>query len=433
MSSIVTYYESELYTKLKWLMLFRLLFTSLLLGSTIILQMGEAQSVLALPLVALYSLIASIFVLSFVYAVLLPVITRVKLFAYVQIGVDTIFVSLIIIVTGGFSSIFTFLYIMVIIYASIIIFQRASLVMAALCSIQYGVMIDLEYYGLLKPIGINPNLLAFNYDFSYILYKILIIMVACFAVAFLSGLLAEQNRKSAKELKALSAHVKRVDKMAAIGEMAAGLAHEIKNPLASLSSSIQMLSQDVIKDSDQDRLMHIIIREADRLSTLVTNFLFFARPPLGKAETLDFNTAIAETVDFFEKDSGVREFIEITRDFTPGLHVSMDPMHLNQIMWNLLVNAAEAIEGNGNIEVQTYAMKSRQVCVSVKDNGCGVPPDIVESIFDPFFTTKPKGTGLGLSIVHRIVESYDGRLDISSTPEKGSTFIMIVGRVDAPA
>ncbi|MDM8538839.1 histidine kinase dimerization/phospho-acceptor domain-containing protein, partial [Desulfobacterales bacterium HSG17] len=254
--------DSDFYHKLKWLMFFRVLFTTLLLGSTIVLQFGEKFFPLSDPLLVLYELIAGLFLLSFIYSVLLPRIKRVVLFAYVQVSIDTLMVTLIIFLTGSFTSLFSFLYLVVIIYASMLLFRKGSMIMAALCSIQYGIMVDMEFYGVITPFGIEDNLTTLNIAWSYVLYKIIIIMVACFAVAFLSGFLAEQARKTQKELRAMEAHVKRVEKMAAVGEMAAGLAHEIKNPLASLRGSIQILIEDVVCDPGNEKLMNIILREA---------------------------------------------------------------------------------------------------------------------------------------------------------------------------
>ncbi len=296
--------ESEFYHKLKWLMFSRVLFTSLLLGSTVMLQLAENIPLLAPPLLLLYALITIIFLLSFGYALVFRQIKRETLFAYVQFGIDTFVVTLIIFVTGSSSSIFSFLYLVVIIYSSMLLFRKGSMVMAALCSIQYGIMIDLEYFGILKPLAAaGSGFIAGEYSGTQVIYKIMITMIACFAVAFLSSLLSEQARKTKKELDAMEDHVKRVEKMAAAGEMAAGLAHEIKNPLASLSGAIQILREDILYDPDHDKLMQIVLREADRLSSLVNNFLFFARPPTGKPEPLDLEKAVVETIELFENES----------------------------------------------------------------------------------------------------------------------------------
>lgn len=414
-------------------MFFRVLFTTLLIGSTIILHLREDHSPLAQPLLVFYWLIGGTFILSFVYALILKRVKRKLLFAYIQIGIDTFVVSLIIFVTGSFTSIFSFLYLIVIIYASILLSRNGSIIMAALCSIQYGVMVDLEYYGMLAPLGKEGWLYAASYDWSYVLYKIMFTMISCFAVALLSSFLSEQARKTKKELLALENHVKRVEKMAAIGEMAAGLAHEIKNPLAALIGSIQLIREDRHYDAEYGKLMQIILREADRLSCLVTNFLLFARPPAGKTKIIELDRALTETVSLFEKDRICAGRISITKKFVQGLCIEMDPVHLRQILWNLLLNAAEAIDGAGVINIKIYPLKNNHTGIEITDNGCGMSKETIQSIFDPFFTTKPNGTGLGLSIVHSILESYGSLLDVESTINKGTTFTMKVKRVDSPA
>ena len=259
---------------------------------------------------------------------------------------------------------------------------------------------------------------------AQVLLKITITTFGCFAVAFLSSLLAEQTRQTKRELWAMEDHVKRVDKLAAIGEMAAGLAHEIKNPLASLTGSIQILKNGIDLDADHARLMHIVLREADRLSSLVNNFLLFARPPAGKVESIELDKTLQETVELFERDSTCRGRISIKQDFSQQLVIEMDPDHFRQVLWNLLLNAAESINGEGTIDIKMHAPKGQQVRIDFTDSGCGISDEALKSIFDPFYTTKPNGTGLGLSIVYSILETYDSRLDVKSKEGIGTTFTL---------
>jgi two-component system sensor histidine kinase PilS (NtrC family) len=413
-------------------MFFRLLFTSLLLGSTIILQLSESPSPLARPLLVLYGLIAAIFLLSFIYAVILPRLKRALIFIYIQIAADTFIVTLIIFVTGSFSSIFSFLYLVVIIYSSMLLFRKGIIIMAALCSIQYGLMVDLEYYGFINPFVMEGSFTAVNYPGGHVVFKILVIMAACFAVAFLSSLLSEQVRKTKDELLAMEERVKRVEKLAYMGEMAAGMAHEIKNPLASLAGSIQILRQEIRYQLEHDKLMQIVLRETDRLSALVNNFLLFAKPPAAKVEKIKLDSTLAETVNLFEKDSSCFGRISIKKDFAPDIWVVMDPMHLRQVLWNLLLNAAESIAGKGSIELKMYPLKNNYAEIMIADTGCGMSPELIKSIFDPFFTTKVKGSGLGLSIVHSILESYNTWLEIESSVDEGTAIRLQLKRTDSP-
>ena len=424
--------QTEYKNKLKWLLFFRILFSSLLLGSTIILQIGEKTSPFAPSLIVLYGIIITIFLLSFIYGLLLKRIKRDRTFAFLQILVDITIVSLIIFVTGSFLSVFSFLYLVVLTYSSMLLSRRTILVIAAVCSIQFGIMVDLEYYGILTPLGTTTSHLSAMFAWNEVLYKVMITMMACFAVAFLSSLLSEQTRKTKKELQAMEDHVKRVEKMAAIGEMAAGLAHEIKNPLASLSGSIQLLKEDIRYDPDHDRLMQIILREADRLSLLVSNFLLYARPPAGKVEPVELDKVLIETTELFEKDGSTDGRISASTNIESGIWVEMDPVHLRQILWNLLLNAAEAIDGEGKISIEMYGLRNKDAWVKISDDGCGMSRETLKSIFDPFFTTKTSGTGLGLSIVHRILQAYDARLDVDSEPNKGTSVTLKLKQINPP-
>ena len=402
----------------------RLIFTTLLLGSSVVLQLSQSPSLVAVPLLLLYGLIVFIFLLSFIYSLILNRIKQRLYFAYVQIGMDTFIVTVIIYVTGSFSSIFSFLYLVVIIYSSMLLHRTGSMVMVGLCALQYSILVELEYYGFLKPYVLDESLLASSYSGSHVFYKIMIIVLGCFAVAILSSLLAEQARKSKKELWAMEDHVRRVEKMAAIGEMGAGMAHEIKNPLASLTGSIQLLREELNYNSDHDRLMKIVLREADRLSALVNNFLLFAKPPAGKVESIQLDKALIETVELFEKDHTCLDRVIINKDISSDIWIEMDAQHLRQVLWNLLLNAAEAIDGQGAIDIKLYLVKAEIACIEITDDGCGMSNETMDSIFDPFFTTKPSGTGLGLSIVHGILDSYSSRLEVKSKLDTGTTFTM---------
>ena len=432
MSTLSPIPEKDYKTELKWLMFFRILFSVLLLGATIVVQLSETATPMEPSLLLLYGFIITIFLISLVYSLFLKRVKNEVSFAFIQIGIDTFFVTLIIFGTGGFLSVFSFLYLVVIVYSSMLLPMRGTMVIASLCSIQFACLVELEYFGTLNPFGTDTNLLASTYGWYQIAFKLMITAIACFAVAFLSSLLAEQTRKTKKELRIMEGHVKRVEKMAAIGEMAAGLAHEIKNPLASLSGSIQLLKEDMRYDPDHARLMQIILREADRLSSLASNFLLYARPPAGKVEPIKLDGAILEAAELFEKDGSNNGRITTSKKISPDLWITMDRGHLHQILWNLLLNAAEAIEDEGQIEIEMFPLKNKHVCVKITDNGCGISKETLTSIFDPFFTTKPSGTGLGLSIVHRILEAYDAWLSVESELNKGTTVTLNFRQIDPP-
>lgn len=419
--------DNDLLKKISWLMFFRILFALFLLGSTIFVHYRQ-QIISPNPsLEFLYGIILIVFILSIGYAAMLRYDVPLLWLVYLQIVLDTVVVSLIVFATGCYNSIFSFLYILVIVYSSQLFFRKGSMFIAALSSIQYGLMIDLEYYGILKPFSSTRSLLAD--DLTQVTYKIVMTMFVFFVVAFLSSLLAEQVRSSRKKLLAMEEHVRRVDRMAYMGEMAAGLAHEIRNPLAALTGSIQLLQEELQFHPGQAKLMRIALRETDRLGGLLNDFLLFARPPLGHVAEFFVEDVLGETLELFEKDINTCRRISITTELIPRIRIAMDPIHFRQILWNLLLNAAAAIPDQGEIHIRMQNLQNGHVEIRIADTGQGISPEHMKLIFNPFFTTKAVGTGLGLAIVHRLLETYEGSLDVESQVNVGTVVTLKIKKI----
>lgn len=408
----------------RWLIFFRMAFAGVLLSSTLIFCTGESIAFTSPPFIYLIGVAVTLFILSAAYTCLFPYWGRSPGFTYAQVFVDTVTVTGILFLTGGFSSVFTFLYLLVIIGVSMILHRTGSMVVAALCSVQFGLMIDLEYYGLLIPLGTTGDL-ASTFAWTHIIYRMVIMMAACFAVAFLTGILAVQARRARRELAAMERHLKRVEKMAAIGELAAGMAHEIKNPLASLSGSIQLLREDLAPGTTNHRLMQIVLRETDRLSKLVTDFLLFATPRRMDTTRTRLDRAVQEMVTIFEQDDLCRGTIVFDVKMGCSVSLPMDAGHLRQVLLNLLKNAAESMDTPGTIFIKLTPLDSERVRLRIVDAGCGMEKETLALVFDPFYTTKSNGSGLGLAITHRIMDTYGGMVDVESVPGEGTCFTLI--------
>ncbi|MCU0580397.1 MAG: ATP-binding protein, partial [Desulfobacterota bacterium] len=216
---------------------------------------------------------------------------------------------------------------------------------------------------------------------------------------------------------------------AIMGQMAAGIVHEVKNPLASISGSIQMLREELKEDGSGDRLLNLISREVDKLDTLLHDFLTFARPSQQAEQRVDLADLIPGTLELIRKTKGVSPGIRWEIDLERGLYLRIPPGEFSQILWNILINAVQAVPQEGLIRVGGRRLTEGRFAggleVQVEDNGPGIPTENLEKIFTPFFTTKEKGVGLGLSIVQKIVAQNGGLLRVRNRAEGGAQVVLV--------
>ncbi|MGE3457383.1 MAG: nitrogen regulation protein NR(II), partial [Kofleriaceae bacterium] len=235
------------------------------------------------------------------------------------------------------------------------------------------------------------------------------------------------NFQDLTELRRLEAQNRRSERLATVGQLAAGVAHEIRNPLASISGSIELLKQVPVASEDDRTLMAIVQREVQRLNVLIGDLLDYANPRTFQKVEFDLATMVEETVQVARADPGVAG-VEITCEVERPLRVHADPAKLRQVLWNLIRNAAEAAAGAGNhVRVDARADGDR-TSIAVADDGPGISPHQLTHIFDPFFTTKSKGTGLGLATCHSLIAEHGGRIDVESELGKGTKMVVRIPR-----
>ncbi len=212
-------------------------------------------------------------------------------------------------------------------------------------------------------------------------------------------------------------------RLAAVGEMAAGIAHEIRNPLASMSGSIQILRQELPLSSEQEQLMDIVLRESERLNTTIRSFLAYARPQRFQIARFDVRRALNDTALLLRNSAEVLEGHEIAVEVPAHeLWYEADEGQIKQIVWNLATNGLRAMPRGGRLHLAgTFEPASDGVVLTVSDEGIGIPPEELDGLFQPFHGTFAKGSGLGLAIVHRIVSDYSGEIQVSSKPGTGTT------------
>ncbi len=225
-------------------------------------------------------------------------------------------------------------------------------------------------------------------------------------------------------LRALEKRVRQSEKMAAIGQLAAGIAHEIRNPLAGISGSIELLKAGDSDVEQSEKLMSIVSREIDRLNNLITEFLDFAKPEAPMEDHIDVGHLIRDTLEFVKHDFNTVQ-VEVVADVESGLKILGNRDKLRQAFLNIVVNATQAMESMDHPVLKVSVKKNGNlVAVSVKDNGVGIKEELRERIFEPFHTTKHKGTGLGLAITHSIVEAHKGDIQVYSDLGVGTEFLM---------
>ncbi len=257
----------------------------------------------------------------------------------------------------------------------------------------------------------------------------IILGISCFQITDSKGAVLGHGIifQDITEIKAQEERLKLIDRLAALGEMAAGLAHEIRNPLASISGAAEYLSQSGLVMPEGERLLSIIEREAQRLSELTNSFLLYGRPEKKKTERINLEAEISAALLLLRQRKKLQQ-ARISMDVPKGLQIRADSDMFRQVMINILLNAFQALpERDGEIAVRVWSHEDL-VCIEVRDNGLGIGKDKLGKIFNPFFTTKPEGTGLGLSIVHRIITELGGKISVDSSAGKGTSFVITLPR-----
>jgi two-component system sensor histidine kinase HydH len=259
-------------------------------------------------------------------------------------------------------------------------------------------------------------------------------------VGYLTHELAQANRKEAeraqaaaeelaranRSLKEAEAQVRRAERLAALGQLTAGLAHELRNPMGTMKTSAELLARNVAAENAVAREMAgFIAEEVDRTNSLITRFLEFARPQRLKLEKSDVSVMLDSAVARFEREqaSAGRTGVTVFRNYSPDVPpLAFDAELMERVMVNLLTNAAQASPKGSVVTVKTRMSRDGRAEIDVIDRGSGIDAKNLENIFNPFFTTKPDGVGFGLAIVAKIVDEHGGHIDVESTPGEGSVF-----------
>lgn len=534
-----------LMSRVKWLMTVRAVLVTSLLGLPLLLQLHFLKN--AWSLVTFYFLLGATFFLTLIYVLFINRAKNYVVYTSSQLIIDLLFETALVMVTGGIESPFSFLYVITIVSASIFFHRKGGLLMAAGATLFYGMLVHLQYAGLL-PLNVPAFL-----EGREVFYLVFLYAMTFFTVGMLSGRLSERlhekeigfselrvfhedmvqsipsglittnlegkitsfNRSASEmtgfqpqealgavwwelfawdeirdryrdlagngaavrfegeilnkrgercllgvticalrseqgeqigiigtfqdltQLRYLEEEMHKKERLATIGEMAAGMAHEIRNPLASLSGSIEVLKSELRLTDENRKLMEIAVKEAERLNSIITQFLLYAKPLPARRKPADLHALLSETVQLLRNNSEFDQRVKIALQTGPDpMMVSIDSDQMRQVFWNLSINAFQAMPNGGTLTISTRRTvfkkgKSRadspdgRVEILFHDTGLGIRKEDLSKIFYPFFTTKSSGSGLGLSIVQRVIEEHSGEIEVKSTPEGTAFFLYL--------
>ncbi len=248
----------------------------------------------------------------------------------------------------------------------------------------------------------------------------------------------DELKERTAEVFELERQLRRADRLAALGKLSAGLAHEIRNPLGSIRTAVEVLADRAdrsaeVHDRDTAELYGVVLEETERLNRTLTAFLDFARSERNLAgdepRRANLAHAVQQTVGLLQPQLGRRHVTVEIEAAELDVDLAIAPSHLTQVVLNLLLNAAEAVGDGGRVELRSAAAPGGRAAFSVEDDGPGLPPELGDRVFDPFVSTKQGGTGLGLSVVARLVDSYGGSVDAGRGDTGGARFVVVLPRV----
>lgn len=224
------------------------------------------------------------------------------------------------------------------------------------------------------------------------------------------------------EIRQLQYEIHKQEKLAAMGGLAAGVAHEVRNPLSSIKALATFFAGKFDDDRESREAAEVMVQEVDRLNRVITELLEFAKPSELNRQSEDIGLLVVRSIQLIKQDATNKDIhinLHLEKDICP---VWIDPDRIAQCLLNLYINAIQAMPKGGTLTVQCSHFKSKHIIITVKDNGPGIPQEQLNSIYDPYFTTKNRGTGLGLAIVNKIIEAHQGQIDVESTTGQGTAF-----------
>ena len=407
-----------------WFIIVRLIIVTSLAVSTVIIQYSTEVLLNLNSFYYLYYLVLFVYLLSIVYFILFYAAKNYTFQAYLQIFIDLLLITALIYISGGIKGSFYSLYIFEIIAASIVISKRTTYLVAALSAVFYGLLIDGMYYAIIP--YLYPEL-SQELSLSAVLSNILTAWGVFIIVAFLINHLTGNLRKTRDELRLAQKELEIKKDLAVAGETSANLAHEIRNPLAAISGSVQVLRDEMDLTGEQRHLMDIVVRESENISQSIEQFLNLASPGTQDFASIDLPSVLKEILTLLKRSGEINENYQIEGNYkTARVNYYGNKAQFKQIFWNLLKNALKAMPDGGTLTVDFTRRKKKGIQMKFADTGKGMGKEERERMFEPFYSGFDTGKGIGMAVVRRIVDDYNGKIHVFSTPNKGSEIVIVL-------
>jgi len=404
---------------IRTLIISRLIIVTTLAVASIFIQLSTNSF---LPLEPFYIIILVLYALSLFYLALYRWNSHLRFQGYLQIVFDLIIISIMVYISGGLNGNLYFLYIFAIVAASLVLGTRPTYLTASLAAVFFGVLADGMYYGL---IPYYRGETASALSAGLVLYTVFTAWTIFFVIALLVNYLSVNLHRTRDALAAVQHDLEIKERQAVAGRMSALIAHEVRNPLAAISGSIQVLLRELTLTEEQRRLMDIVVRESQRVSQSIDQFLNLAAPGKEVVMSFDLGEVARETAMMLRMSGELTARVEF-RVLPEGAPVEFfgSPNQFKQVFWNLFRNSLRAMPGGGALTV-TLARDARgRIEIRVADTGIGMSAEEQARVFEPFYTTFEGGQGLGMSVVRRIIDDYGGEIRIASEPDRGAVIAL---------
>jgi len=397
------------------LIVFRLIVVSSLLVSAVVIQ--ESTSIF-LPLDKFYFVTLAAFVLSIIYFTLYYWGKHLTGQAHLQVILDLAIVTALVYISGGISGPLYFVYVFPILGSSLVLTVRGVYLTASASAIGFGLLVEGLFYRVIP--YFQPGQ-AKDLSFGFVLYSLVVAWGLFFAIAFLITTLVRNLHLTQEQLERARKELQIKEHQALAGRISSQIAHEIRNPLAAIAGSVQVLKRDLDVSAENRDLMDIVLKESERISQSIDQFLDLTGPPKITPVPIDLAEILKETLLMLRQSEELTDRIELEGNYSESpVPFLGNAHHFKQVFWNLTKNAIQAMPQGGHLKLNFQRLRKNGVRLTFADTGMGMTEQTMERIYEPFFSGFEGGRGLGMAVVRRIIDDYQGTINLKSELNHGT-------------